>query len=58
MISKAKAAEITGLVDETGSDLVGFLNFCHAESVETIPANKYETARDALIAKREKQNAS
>lgn len=58
VISKAKAAEITGLVEETGSDLVGFLNFCHAESVETIPSNKYETARDALIAKREKQNAS
>ena len=58
IISKAKAAEITGLVEETGADLVGFLNFCHAESVETIPANKYEKARDALIAKREKTNAS
>ena len=58
VISKAKAAEITGLIEETGSDLVGFLNFCHAESVETIPANKYEKARDALIAKREKTNAS
>ena len=58
VISKAKAAEITGLVEETGSDLVGFLNFCHAESVETIPANKYEKARDALIAKLEKTNAS
>ena len=58
VISKAKAAEITGLIDLTGSDLVGFLNFCHAESVETIPANKYEKARDALIAKLEKTNAS
>ena len=58
VISKAKAAEITSLVEETGSDLVGFLNFCHAESVETIPATKYEKARDALIAKREKTNAS
>ena len=58
VISKAKAAEITGLVEETGADLVGFLNFCHAESVETIPATKYEKARDALIAKREKTNAS
>ena len=58
VISKAKAAEITGLIEETGSDMVGFLNFCHAESVETIPANKYEKARDALIAKREKTNAS
>ena len=58
IISKAKAAEITALIEETGSDMVGFLNFCHAESVETIPANKYEKARDALIAKREKTNAS
>jgi|TARA_R110000803_G_scaffold45387_1_gene95668 hypothetical protein len=58
VISKAKAAEITGLIDLTGSDLVGFLNFCHAESVETIPANKYEKAHDALIAKLEKTNAS
>ena len=58
VISKAKAAEITALIEETGSDLVGFLNFCHAESVETIAANKYEKARDALIAKREKTNAS
>lgn len=58
IISKAKAAEITALIEETGSDMVGFLNFCHAESVETIPANKYEKARDALIAKREKSDAS
>ena len=58
VISKAKAAEINALIEETGSDMVGFLNFCHAESVETIPAGKYEKARDALIAKRDKENAS
>ena len=52
-ITEDQELEIKALITQSGADVVRFLKYLGAETVETIPANKYNRAIGALKAKRE-----
>lgn len=51
-VSEDQAATLQALIDETGADLARFLNWCEADSIESVPASKFAAACRALEKKR------
>lgn len=51
-ITAQQAADLRALAEEVGADLGRFLKYIKAESIESIPATRYDAAVKALQAKR------
>jgi hypothetical protein len=49
---------IEGLIKSTGSDLIKFLSWCEADSVEEIPVERYSSAVALLEAKAKRSKAA
>lgn len=56
-ITPDQVTELEILIGQTQSNTEQFLKWCKVESLETMPRDKFKTARDRLIAKRDEQMA-
>jgi len=54
-ITSKQSDEIEALIEETGTDRVGFLNYAGADSIKKIAASKYTDVYNKLMEKKEKQ---
>ena len=52
-ITNKQSDEIEALIEETGTDRVGFLNYAEADSIQKIPASKYSDVHSLLLKKKE-----
>ena len=52
-ITNKQSDEIEALIEETGTDRVGFLNYAEADSIKKIPASKYSDVHSLLLKKKE-----
>jgi len=52
-ITTKQSDEIEALIEETGTDRVGFLNYAEADSIKKIPASKYSDVHSLLLKKKE-----
>lgn len=52
-ITSKQSAVIETLIEETGTDRVGFLNYAEADSIKKIPASKYADVHSLLLKKKE-----
>ena len=52
-ITNKQSDEIEALIEETGTDKVGFLNYAEADSIKKIPASKYADVHSLLLKKKE-----
>lgn len=52
-ITSKQSDEIEALIEETGTDRVGFLNYAEADSIKKIPASKYSDVHSLLLKKKE-----
>ena len=52
-ITTKQSDEIETLIEETGTDRVGFLNYAEADSIKKIPASKYADVHSLLLKKKE-----
>lgn len=56
-ITADQVVELEILIAQTQSNTEQFLKFCKVESLETMPRDKFKTAKDRLIVKRNEQMA-
>ena len=52
-ITSKQSDVIETLIEETGTDRVGFLNYAEADSIQKIPASKYSDVHSLLLKKKE-----
>jgi hypothetical protein len=56
-ITEDQVRELEILIGQTQSDAAQFAKWCKVETLETMPREKFKTAKDRLIAKRDEQMA-
>ena len=54
VITADQLAELQSLIKETGTDLARFLEYGNIQSLESIPAGQFASARDMLLTKKRK----